>query len=68
MEGFSFVTPVTGINRSNIGKEDDAADYIYIYMKFLMICHTSRVHEFESLSFTLLTFCCKYMQMKAQSS
>jgi hypothetical protein len=23
MEGFSFVTPVTGLNRSNTGKEDD---------------------------------------------
>jgi hypothetical protein len=23
MEGFSFVTPVTGLNRHNIGKEDD---------------------------------------------
>jgi hypothetical protein len=23
MEGFSFVTPVTGLNRPNSGKEDD---------------------------------------------
>jgi hypothetical protein len=23
MEGFSFVTPVTGLNRPNTGKEDD---------------------------------------------
>jgi hypothetical protein len=23
MEGFSFVTPVIGLNRSNTGKEDD---------------------------------------------
>jgi hypothetical protein len=23
MEGFSFVTPVTGVNRPNTGKEDD---------------------------------------------
>jgi hypothetical protein len=23
MEGFSFVTPVTGLNRRNTGKEDD---------------------------------------------
>jgi hypothetical protein len=23
MEGFSFVTPVTGLNRLNTGKEDD---------------------------------------------
>jgi hypothetical protein len=25
MEGFSFVTPVTGLNRPNTGKEDDDA-------------------------------------------
>jgi hypothetical protein len=27
MEGFSFVTPVTGVNRPNTGKEDDDYDY-----------------------------------------
>jgi hypothetical protein len=26
MEGFSFVTPVTGLNRPNTGKEDDDYD------------------------------------------
>jgi hypothetical protein len=26
MEGFNFVTPVTGINRPNTGKEDDDDD------------------------------------------
>jgi hypothetical protein len=26
MEVFSFVTPVTGLNRPNIGKEDDDDD------------------------------------------
>jgi hypothetical protein len=26
MEGFSFVTPVTGLNRLNTGKEDDDYD------------------------------------------
>jgi hypothetical protein len=26
MEGFSFVTPVTGFNRPNAGKEDDDDD------------------------------------------
>jgi hypothetical protein len=25
MEGFSFVTPVTGLNRPNTGREDDDA-------------------------------------------
>jgi hypothetical protein len=28
MEGFSFVTPVTGLNRPNTGKEDDDEDLI----------------------------------------
>jgi hypothetical protein len=27
MEGFSFVTPVTGLNRPNTGKEDDDDSY-----------------------------------------
>jgi hypothetical protein len=27
MEGFSFVAPVTGLNRPNTGKEDDDNDY-----------------------------------------
>jgi hypothetical protein len=27
MEGFSFVTPVTGLNRPNTGKEDDDDKY-----------------------------------------
>jgi hypothetical protein len=26
MEGFSFVTPVTGLNRPNTGKEEDDDD------------------------------------------
>jgi hypothetical protein len=26
MEGYSFVTPVTGLNRPNTGKEDDDDD------------------------------------------
>jgi hypothetical protein len=26
MEGFSFVTPITGLNRLNTGKEDDDDD------------------------------------------
>jgi hypothetical protein len=28
MEGFSFVTPVTGLNRLNTGKEDDVLYYM----------------------------------------
>jgi hypothetical protein len=28
MEGFSFATPVTGLNRPNTGKEDDDDDNI----------------------------------------
>jgi hypothetical protein len=34
MEGFSFVTPVTGINRRNTGKEDDDDDMLYISFPF----------------------------------
>jgi hypothetical protein len=26
MEGFSFITPITGLNRPNTGKEDDDDD------------------------------------------
>jgi hypothetical protein len=29
MEGFNFVTPVTGLNRRNTGKEDDDDDVIF---------------------------------------
>jgi hypothetical protein len=29
MEGFSFVTPVTGLNRPNTGKEDEDDDDNY---------------------------------------
>jgi hypothetical protein len=32
MEGFSFVTPVTGLNRPNTGKEDDDDDDIENHM------------------------------------
>jgi hypothetical protein len=32
MEGFSFVTPVTGLSRRNTGKEDDDDDDIQIEM------------------------------------
>jgi hypothetical protein len=31
MEGFSFVTPVTGLNRPNTGKDDDDDDILYKY-------------------------------------
>jgi hypothetical protein len=27
MEGFSFLTPVTGLNRPNTGKEDDDLEH-----------------------------------------
>jgi hypothetical protein len=35
MEGFSFVTPVTGLNRPNTGKEDDDDDVIYLFIVYL---------------------------------
>jgi hypothetical protein len=33
MEGFSFVTPVTGLNRPNTGKEEDDGDEIKSRLK-----------------------------------
>jgi hypothetical protein len=35
MEGFSFVTPVTGLNRPNTGKEDDDDENIRAYISNL---------------------------------
>jgi hypothetical protein len=34
MEGFSFVTPITGLNRPNTGKEDDDDFIDNKYIKF----------------------------------
>jgi hypothetical protein len=35
MEGFSFITPVTGLDRPNTGKEDDVlALEIFVVSKF----------------------------------
>jgi hypothetical protein len=34
MEGFSFVTPVTGLNRPNTGKEDDDDDNLIVHPKY----------------------------------
>jgi hypothetical protein len=31
MEGFSFVTPITGLNRPNTGKEDDDDIFSHIF-------------------------------------
>jgi hypothetical protein len=35
MEGFSFVTPVTGLNRPNTGKKEDDDDVSLRYAYFL---------------------------------
>jgi hypothetical protein len=37
MEGFSFVTPVTGLNRPNTGKEDDDDDEKHYRCHFLSV-------------------------------
>jgi hypothetical protein len=37
MEGFSFVTPVTGLNRPDTGKEDDDDESVTIV--FTMFFH-----------------------------
>jgi hypothetical protein len=42
MERFSFVTPVTGLNRPNTGKEDDGSTYVHV-ASFICICHMSRI-------------------------
>jgi hypothetical protein len=42
MEGFSFVTPVTGLNRPNTGKEDD---YEISYQ--CGHCHTSKLYHLQ---------------------
>jgi hypothetical protein len=34
MEGFNFVTPVTGLNRPNTGKEDDDDDDVFYPFPF----------------------------------
>jgi hypothetical protein len=33
VEGLSFVTPVTGLNRPNTGKEDDDDDDVFIFCR-----------------------------------
>jgi hypothetical protein len=38
MEGFSFVTPVTGLNRPNTGKEDDDDDDYYFLHPHSICC------------------------------
>jgi hypothetical protein len=41
MEGFSFVTPIMGLNRPNTGKADDDAKlkYIPFHLYFLFFAH-----------------------------
>jgi hypothetical protein len=44
MEGFSFITPVTGLNRLNTGKNDD--DEVGLYRRFYIpISSTGRNHS-----------------------
>jgi hypothetical protein len=53
MEGFSFVTPVTGLNRPNTGKEDD--DDLYCKMAMYV---ASRIQGFipQFIFYVLLSF------------
>jgi hypothetical protein len=39
MEGFSFVTPITGLNRPNTGKEDDDDDDDIVEVFSFLIGH-----------------------------
>jgi hypothetical protein len=63
MEGFGFVTPVTGLNRPNTGKEDDDDDEeeeIYKkkqYISEFAIHETSSLHE-EIRTLICISVCC----------
>jgi hypothetical protein len=46
MEGFSFVTPVTGLNGPNTGKEDDD-EIILSGLMVIMLATGPKVHEFK---------------------
>jgi hypothetical protein len=37
MDGFSFVTSVTGLNRPNTGKEDDDDDGLVLYIFYQLL-------------------------------
>jgi hypothetical protein len=52
MEGFSFVTPVTGLNRPNTGKEDDDDSYNRLVYKF----HTSSYNDLLRIKMTTKYF------------
>jgi hypothetical protein len=55
MEGFSFVTPITGLSRPNTGKEDDDKHFILIARKGnLLKCYNHRA--FIGNLFSLLSF------------
>jgi hypothetical protein len=42
MEGFSFVTPVTGLSRRNTGKEDYDVLYIAVLLAWDFPCNNSK--------------------------
>jgi hypothetical protein len=41
MEGFSFVTPVTGLNRPDTGKEDDDDDDRLVLIPFIVVTYSA---------------------------
>jgi hypothetical protein len=56
MEGFSFVTPVTGLNRPNTGKEDDDDDddddqfqkRVWGFEKYFRLKRVPKVRNFKN--------------------
>jgi hypothetical protein len=46
MERFSFVTPITGLNRPDTGKEDDDDDDVKSMLTFTVMLKLAPVLEF----------------------
>jgi hypothetical protein len=60
MEGFSFVTPVTGLNKPNTGKEDDDISHICITCSAHKVSHcqnlflASKSHAHQGLKIIVI--------------
>jgi hypothetical protein len=49
MEGFSFVTPVTGLNRPNTGKEDAADGILHVFSTMQKSNNNNNISTFTLL-------------------
>jgi hypothetical protein len=57
LEGFSFVTPVTGLNKSNTGKEVDNDDIALTYTERGLLHKTDLVtHGEQAADFKITVF------------